>query len=86
MCGVLMYTAVVVWKETSNVFSNALITVLCVSVFILSGFEHCIANMVYLFAGNCGAPFMDQVLFIALVTLGNSLGSIAFHRSRKLSS
>ena len=86
MCGVLMYTAVAVWKETQNVFSNALITVLCVSVFILSGFEHCIANMVYLFAGNCDAPVMDQVLFIALVTLGNSLGSIAFHRSRKLAS
>ena len=84
MCGVLMYTAVAVWKETQNVFSNALITVLCVSVFILSGFEHCIANMVYLFAGNCDAPILDQVLFIALVTLGNSLGSIAFHRSRKL--
>ena len=84
MCGVLMYTAVTVWKETQNVFSNALITVLCVSVFILSGFEHCIADMVYLFAGNCGAPAMDQVLFIALVTLGNSLGSIAFHRSRRL--
>ena len=86
MCGVLMYTAVVVWKETANVFSNALITVLCVSVFILSGFEHCIANMVYLFAGSCDAPATDQVLFIALVTLGNSLGSIAFHRCRKLSS
>ena len=42
--------------------------------------------MVYLFAGSCDAPVMDQVLFIALVTLGNSLGSIAFHRSRKFSS
>ncbi len=86
MCGVLMYTAVVVWKETSNVFSNALITVLCVSVFILSGFEHCIADMVYLFAGNCEASVADQVLFIALVTFGNSLGSILFHRSRRFAS
>ena len=81
MCGVLMYTGVVVWKVSDRQIMNCIITLLCVSVFILSGFEHCIADMVYLFAGACEAPIQNQIAFLLLVTLGNSLGSIAFHRS-----
>lgn len=81
MCGVLMYTGVAVWRKYEGKTAMCtVITILCVSVFILSGFEHCIADMVYLFAGNCEAPVQNQIAFIALVTLGNALGSISFHQ------
>ena len=82
MCGVLMYTAVAVWKETQNVFSNALITVLCVSVFILSGFEHCIANMFYFTIAK--AWTIQAVIYLAIMTLGNGVGAILFHRLSKM--
>lgn len=81
MCGVLMYTGVMVWRNYKDTeILCTIITILCVSVFILAGFEHCIADMVYLFAGNCEAPVQNQIAFIALVTLGNALGSISFHQ------
>ena len=79
-----MFIAVDGFKNNPHEIGKYLGIFLGVVVFILCGFEHCIANMVYLFAGKCDAPVMDQVLFIALVTLGNSLGSIAFHRCRKI--
>lgn len=46
-CGVLMFIAVATFKKQPNVLGT-LAVFLCVSVFILSGFEHCIANMFYL--------------------------------------
>ena len=45
---------------------------LCVMVFILSGFEHCIADMYYFSAA--GMWNMDSLLRILWMTLGNSLG------------
>ena len=43
-----METAVYIYKKTHNIFLVAL----CVAIFILCGFEHCIANMFYyVFAG-----------------------------------
>lgn len=67
LCGVLMFIAVYT-KET-------IITVFCIMVFILSGYEHCIADFIYLVLNfsieNCGK-------FI-LIILGNSAGSIATH-------
>lgn len=83
MCGVLMYTAVAIWGQPEKAFLNCIVTMLCVSVFILSGFEHCIADMVYLFSGNCEAPIFNQIAFIALVSVGNAAGSIVFHQSKK---
>lgn len=47
-CGAIMETAVSIYKKTHNIFLVAL----CVAIFILCGFEHCIANMFYYaFAG-----------------------------------
>jgi formate/nitrite transporter FocA (FNT family) len=65
LCGILMYIAV---KS-----KNELITVFCIMTFILSGFDHCIADFPYL-------AFLDiepeYIIKFALVVLGNSLGSI----------
>ena len=45
---------------------------LCVMVFILSGFEHCVADMYYFSAaGMWGAGSLVRTLWM---TLGNSLG------------
>lgn len=66
-CGVLMFIAVYA-KDT-------VITIFCIMIFILSGFEHCIADFIYLVLNfspeNCGK-------FLVII-MGNSLGSIAAH-------
>ncbi len=74
-CGVLMYIAVDGYKRLSGALS-ALIVVLPVAVFILCGFEHVVANMFYFaVAGMWNAKVFG---YLAVMTLGNSAGSIVF--------
>ena len=49
---------------------------LCVMVFILSGFEHCIANMYYFSAADVWSG--KTLMLILLMTLGNSIGGNFF--------
>ena len=69
-CGILMYIAVDGFKEKEN----PLILFFCVSVFILSGFEHCIANMFYF--SIAGAWSLKTIVYLIIMTLGNSLGGM----------
>ena len=77
-CGVLMFVAVDGFKETKN----PLILFLCVSVFILCGFEHCIANMFYFSMGHAwsGKAFG----YILLMTLGNSIGGMLIPQVKRM--
>ena len=72
-CGILMYLAVETYrrKELGDIFRFAAVF-LCVSIFILCGFEHCIANMFYFSAA--GVWSIKTLLTVLLMTLGNSLG------------
>lgn len=72
-CGILMYLAVETYrrKELGDIFRFAAVF-LCVSIFILCGFEHCIANMFYFSAA--GVWSVKTLLTVLLMTLGNSLG------------
>lgn len=65
LCGVLMLVAVYTKKE--------LITVLCIMVFILSGYEHCVADFPFLVMNFSG----ENLLKFICIVLGNSVGSIA---------
>lgn len=69
-CGILMYGAVDGYKKTKN----PVILFVCVSVFILAGFEHCIANMFYFSLG--GAWSFKTWGYLAIMTLGNSIGGV----------
>ena len=72
-CGILMYLAVETFrrKELGEIFRFAAVF-LCVAIFILSGFEHCIANMYYF--SVAGVWDCHTLLTVLLMTLGNSLG------------
>ena len=70
-CGVLMYIAVAVYR----MHKSTLGILFCIPVFILSGFEHSIADVYYFFASD--RIGMKTLLFILLVILGNSAGSLA---------
>lgn len=70
-CGVLMYMAVSTYREKGTLAG----IFFCVPVFILSGFEHSIANMFYF--GASGMINIDSIIYLAVVIAGNSVGGMA---------
>ena len=74
LCGILMYTAVNNYKKINNEIGKYSCIFMCVMVFILSGFEHSIANMYYISVANLLS--LKSLLYILIMILGNSVGSI----------
>ena len=72
-CGILMYLAVNTYKEVKDI-GKYLAVFLGVIVFILCGFEHCIANMYYFSVANIWS--LNTLLYLLVMILGNSLGGI----------
>ena len=76
-CGMLMFTAVDAFKnEKLPSVCRPVMVFLCVTVFILCGFEHCIANTYYFSAANAWST--QTLLLTLLMTLGNSVGGNLF--------
>lgn len=73
-CGILMYIAVNNFKNSKDIFSKYIGIFLCVMVFILSGFEHCVANMFYFSVSHIYT--LKSLLYLLIMILGNSVGSI----------
>ena len=71
-CGVLMYVAVSIYRESEHGKMSGIF--FAVPVFILSGFEHSIANMCYFGASNIVS--FDAFLYIVIVIIGNSVGGM----------
>ena len=69
-CGILMYTAVWVYREKKTPLG----ILFCIPVFILAGFEHSIADMFYF--ALAGLFRLQSLWFLLLVVLGNSLGGL----------
>ena len=83
-CGILMFTAVDAFRNDKlPPVCRPVMVFLCVMVFILSGFEHCIANMYYFSAADLWNT--QTLLLTLLMTLGNSIGGNAFAALVKLS-
>lgn len=74
LCGILMYIAVNNYKKINNEIGKYSCIFMCVMVFILSGFEHSIANMYYISVANLLS--FKSLLYILIMILGNSVGSI----------
>lgn len=72
-CGILMYLAVNTYKEVKDI-GKYLAVFLGVIVFILCGFEHCIANMYYFSVSSTWS--LNTLLYVLVMILGNSLGGI----------
>ena len=73
-CGILMYVAVETFKRKEELPSlvRTAVLFLCVAIFILSGYEHCVANMGYIALYQ---KFNCETLRVLLVTsLGNIIG------------
>lgn len=70
MCGCLMYLAVSIYRDKKTPLG----ILFCIPVFILSGFEHSIADMFY-FAAS-GIVSLRACGFLWTVILGNAIGAI----------
>ena len=69
-CGVLMFIAVYVYKENKSIVA----IIFAIPTFILCGFEHSVADIGYFAIANMFS--LDIVLFILLVVIGNTIGSM----------
>lgn len=69
-CGVLMYTAVEIFKEKKTPLG----IIFCIPVFILCGFEHSIADMFYF--GVSGIFEARIITFELAAVLGNTVGGL----------
>lgn len=74
-CGMMMYLAVDNYKKTKH----PLFVIIPIMFFILTGFEHCIADAGYYALAHAE---LDGALILTIltVTIGNSVGSIALYR------
>lgn len=80
-CGMLMFLAVDLYKRLSD-NGRYIAVFICVVVFILAGFEHCVANMYYFSVANMWN--LKSLGYLLLMIVGNSLGSIIISFGNKL--
>lgn len=73
-CGMLMFIAVNNYKNGKDTIIKYLSIIMCVMVFILSGFEHSIANMGYFLVS--GIYTLKSYIYILVMVLGNAAGAI----------
>lgn len=83
MCGILIYLGVDNFKKSLNNFSKVLGIIFCVVVFIVSGFEHCVANMFYFCVASVWS--FKAILYILIMIIGNSLGGLLIPSIIKIS-
>lgn len=80
-CGILMFIAADGYKNIKNPAGQMLAVFLPVMTFILSGFEHCVANMYYFTAAKAWSG--KAWLYMIVMTLGNAAGGILIPLFRK---
>lgn len=80
-CGMLMFIAADGFKKISNPVGQMLAVFLPVIVFILSGFEHCVANMFYFTLAE--AWTLKAFGYLIIMSLGNAAGGIFIPLLRK---
>ena len=74
LCGALVYIAVYCYKNFENWAMKIIGLVVCVTLFVYCGFQHCIANMFYFaFEFKWGIEVLWNLL---IVILTNSIGAL----------
>ena len=82
LCNVLIYLAVESYKNGTGEVGRYLGLVLGVSVFILCGFEHCVADMFYFALAGWWSP--RTLLCLLVITAGNAVGGVLIPLCRML--
>lgn len=77
LCNFMIYFAVEGFKH-----NHPLLLIFSVAVFILCGFEHCVANMFYLFFSASVLTYSQIGSFLILNTIGNLCGGLIIQAYR----
>ena len=80
-CGMFVYFAVEGFRISENHVVKNLFIIIFISAFIISGFEHCVANMFYFFVG--GSYTIKTLLMLICCIIGNSIGGLAIPLATK---
>ena len=80
-CNILIYIAVEGYNKNPHEMGKYLALFFGVMVFILSGFEHCVANMYYF--SMAGMWSGKTLLYVLVMTLGNSVGGVILPVGRR---
>lgn len=81
-CNILIYIAVDGYKNNPHELGKYLSLFFGVMVFILCGFEHCVANMFYISMADAWSG--RALMFILVNTLGNAVGGVLIPLAKKL--
>ena len=82
LCNIFIYIGVEGFNHNPHELGKYLSLFFGVMVFILCGFEHCIADMFYF--TMAGAWSSSAVVRLFVITMGNAVGGIIFPEARKL--
>ena len=82
LCNVMIYIAVEGYRSNPHELGKYLALFFGVCVFILCGFEHCVANMYYFTMG--GAWSARTLGYLLVMTLGNAVGGVIGPLARRL--
>ena len=74
-CGVMMYIAVDNFKKALHPF----FIIMPIMLFILCGFEHCIANVGYFVLGQTDVT-LDSISKVLIYVAGNAVGSLIYSK------
>jgi formate/nitrite transporter FocA (FNT family) len=80
-CNVMIYIAVEGYNKNPHEAGKYLSLFFGVVVFILCGFEHCVANMYYFSVGSVWSG--RTLLYLVVMTLGNAIGGVVFPLLRR---
>jgi len=81
-CNIMIYIAVEGYNRNPHEVGKYLALLFGVVVFILCGFEHCVANMYYF--SVAGVWSGRTLLYLLVMTLGNAVGGVIFPVIRRV--
>lgn len=70
LCGILVYLSVDIYRNNNSPLG----ILLCIPAFILSGYEHSIADIFYFAASGIASG--EAFLYIVMIIIGNSIGGL----------
>ena len=81
-CGIMMFLAVEVSRREVSDLVKVIAIFFAVAIFVIAGFEHCVANMYYFSFASMWS--LKTLLYILIMILGNSIGSLLIYVLIKL--
>lgn len=81
-CNIMIYIAVEGYKTIPHELGKYLALFFGVTVFVICGFEHCVANMYYFTIGKAWSA--ETILYLLVMTAGNALGGVSVPLLRKM--